>query len=77
MTIESIMQLVGQCAFPIVRCICMFSHMTETSKENTDSINKLCVCMFNHMTETSEKNTDSINKLCNKIDMLLDRDTRE
>ena len=42
MTIESIMQLVGQCAFPIVMCICMFNHMTETSKENTDSINKLC-----------------------------------
>ena len=42
MTIESIMQLVGQCAFPIVMCICMFKHMTETSKENTDSINKLC-----------------------------------
>lgn len=37
-----IINLINNCAFPIAMCICMFKHMTETNKENTDSINKLC-----------------------------------
>ena len=39
---EWIVNLINNCAFPIVMCVCMFKYMTTQAKETNDSVNKLC-----------------------------------
>lgn len=42
MDVNSIMELVGQCAFPVVMCVLMFKTMNENLKSNNENITKLC-----------------------------------